>query len=93
MRELITIYLPAAVVAVFISGFLGRFCGYKRLLYVGIYCLVVPIFAAFVFGELGRWSVVVSNSAGLVLLVLVFWLSQRKRVAADRDAIGEVVAE
>jgi hypothetical protein len=93
MHELLTIYLPAAIVALLISSFFGRYTGYKNLLYVGIYCIVVPVLAAVVAGGIGRWSVVISNSAGLLLIGLVLWLSGRKREAVEDERVGGALAE
>lgn len=91
MHELLTIYLPAALATALVSGFLGRYTGYRNLLYLGIYCLAVPVLAALVAGGIGRWSVVVSNSLGLLFIGLVLWLSGRRRVAARGDVAGGAV--
>ena len=93
MHEFLTIYLAAAVVAIFISEFLGRYSDYKKLLYVGVYCLVVPVFAALASGEVGRWSIVISNSAGLLFVGLALWLSGRKRATGDSKGVDEAVVD
>lgn len=93
MREILAIYFPAALIAMFISGFLGRFLAYKKLLYLGVYCMVVPVFAGFSYPEIGRWSVVLPNSAGLLFVVLALWLAERKRGVAERQSTGEAIAE
>lgn len=93
IHELITIYLPAAIASFFVSSFLARFNGHKSLLYLGIYCIIIPILAALVAGGIGRWTVIVLNSLALLILGLVLWLSGRKRVLATDKVADKLVVD
>lgn len=93
MHEMMTIYLPAAVASRLIAAFLGRYAGYKNLLHLGIYCIVVPVLTAIVAGGIGRWTVVILNSLALLIIGLVLWLSFRKRVSAEGKVVDDAVAD